>query len=63
MIALRYRRSAMATRSLEEVMEKVETREPRKLLVRKLENLETTLIITDPGGGGGGGGCRDATCG
>ncbi|MEU4393700.1 hypothetical protein [Kribbella sp. NPDC023855] len=48
---------------LEEVMEqKVEVaREPRKLLVRKLENLETTLIITDPGGGGGG--CRDATCG
>lgn len=42
--------------------QKVEpTREPRKLLVRKLENLETTLIITDPGGGGGG--CRDATCG
>ncbi|NEA31186.1 hypothetical protein [Streptomyces sp. SID13031] len=43
--------------------QKAEVREPRKLLVRKLENLETTLIITDPGGGGGGGGCRDATCG
>ncbi len=44
--------------------QKPEVREPRKLLVRKLENLETTLIITDPGGpGGGGGGCRDATCG
>ncbi|MEV8373277.1 hypothetical protein AB0P21_11105 [Kribbella sp. NPDC056861] len=43
-------------------MEKVETREPRKLLVRKLENLETTLIITDPGGGTNPG-CRDATCG
>jgi len=42
--------------------QKVEVREPRKLLVRKLENLETTLIITDPGGGGSGG-CRDATCG
>lgn len=53
----------MTVQYLEEVMEKIEVREPRKLLVRKLENLETTLIITDPGGGGGGGGCRDATCG
>ncbi len=31
--------------------------EPRKVLVRKLEKLETTvLIITDPG-------CRNAACG
>jgi hypothetical protein len=44
--------------STEEVMEKKDVKpEPRKVLVRKLEKLETTvLIITDPG-------CRDATCG
>ena len=40
------------------VMEKKDVKpEPRKVLVRKLEKLETTvLIITDPG-------CRNAACG
>jgi hypothetical protein len=39
-------------------MEKKDVKpEPRKVLVRKLEKLETTvLIITDPG-------CRNAACG
>jgi hypothetical protein len=39
-------------------MEKVETKpEPRKIMVRRLEKLETTaIIVTDPG-------CRNELCG
>jgi hypothetical protein len=35
---------------------KVVVRKPRKVVVRKLEKLETTAIITDPG-------CRSDICG
>lgn len=35
--------------------QKLETKKPTKVVVRKLEKLETTAIITDPG-------CRNDLC-